>query len=229
LQVYIRTYSNEKTTVLTAASYKTEESVRDDNILTQFHGIISQDHETKFYKYGDKHATCGAHLTRELRGLAELELLPWGNEVREFFIKMNKQKNEDVRMGKRSCGHDLLCNFENKYDELLRKGKRILEEMKKDTFGYNELRRMVNILENNKDNYMLFIRDYDAPFTNNEAERDLRHCKTKQKVSGCYRSWQGIIDYCKIRSVLSTAIKRGEDLFDTILLLLEKNQLPAGQ
>ena len=228
-QAYIRTYSNEKTTILTAASYKTEESVRTDNILTQFHGIISQDHETKFYKYGDKHATCGAHLTRELKGLAELQMLPWGNEVREFFIKMNKQKNEDVRMGKISCGHDLLCSFENKYDELLKKGKKILGEMKEETFGYNELRRMVNRLENNKDNYMLFIRDYDAPFTNNEAERDLRHCKTKQKISGCYRTWQGVIDYCKIRSMLATTAKRGEDLFNTILSTLTKNPLPAGQ
>ncbi len=42
--------------------------------------------------------------------------------------------------------------------------------MKEKTFGYDELRRMVNRLENNKDNYMLFMRHYEAPFTNNEAE-----------------------------------------------------------
>ena len=119
--------------------------------------------------------------------------------------------------------------FESNYDELLKKGKKILKEMKESTFGYNELHKMVNRLENNKDNYMLFIRDYDAPFTNNEAERDLRHCKTKQKVSGCYRSWQGVIDYCKIRSMIATAAKRGEDLFNTILSTLTKNPLPAGQ
>lgn len=228
-QVYIRTYSNERTTVLTAASYKTEESVKTDNILTQFHGIVSQDHEAKFYKYGDKHATCGAHLTRDLRGIAELQLLPWGNEVRQFFIEMNNQKNSDVRERKEACGHTLLRQFEEKYDELVNNGRVILKSMKEDTFGYDELRKMVNRLENNKDNYMLFIRNYTAPFTNNEAERDLRHCKTKQKVSGCYRSWQGILDYCKIRSVLATAAKRSEDLFDTILSLLNKEYLPAGQ
>jgi hypothetical protein len=44
------------------------------------------------------------------------------------------------------------------------------------SFGYDELRRMVNRLEKHKDNYLLFIRNYEAPFTNNQAERDLRHC-----------------------------------------------------
>jgi hypothetical protein len=33
---------------------------------------------------------------------------------------------------------------------------------------------------------MLFLREYTAPFTNNQAERDLRHCKAKQKNIGCY-------------------------------------------
>ncbi len=87
---YIRTYSNKKTTVLIASPRKTEESVIKDNILPQFHGIISQDHETKFYHFGDAHATCGAHLTRELRGLSELYFLPWAEKVRKFFVNMNQ-------------------------------------------------------------------------------------------------------------------------------------------
>ena len=69
---YIRTYSNEKTTVLTANPYKTKESVIDDNILTQFHGIVAQDHESKFYNFGSSNATCGAHLTRELKGECQI-------------------------------------------------------------------------------------------------------------------------------------------------------------
>ena len=100
--------------------------------------------------------------------------------------------------------------------------------MQANSFGYDELRRMINRLEKYKDNYLLFIRDYEAPFTNNQAERDLRHCKTKQKVSGCFRSWQGVLDYCKIRSLLATAMKRGENLLAS-LSSLWKIPLTAGQ
>ena len=216
---YIRTYSNKTTTVLTANPYKTEESIISDNILTQFHGIISQDHEAKFYNFGDSNATCGAHLTRELKGLAELYLLNWAAEVRLFFLDMNNHKNNDVHKGVTVCEPALLYNFESRYDELLHEGKLQLERLPPKSFGYDELRKMVNRLGKYKDNYLLFIRNYEAPFTNNQAERDLRHCKTKQKVSGCFRSWKGVLDYCKIRSVLDAAKKRNESLFDALLAL----------
>ena len=224
---YIRTYSNKTTTVLTASPNKTEESVIADNILTQFHGIVSQDHEAKFYNFGNANATCGAHLTRELKGLSELYLLTWAAEARELFLEMNNHKNNDVHSCVSACEPVLLRTFESRYDELLQKGRFQLNTMPSKSFGYDELRRMVNRLDKFKDNYLLFIRDYNAPFTNNQAERDLRHCKTKQKISGCFRSWQGVLDYCKVRSLLDTAKKRNENLFHTLFLLFSQPS-PAG-
>ncbi len=100
--------------------------------------------------------------------------------------------------------------------------------MKEKTFGDDELRRMVKRLGKHKDNYMLFMRDYEAPYTNNEAERDLRYCKTSQKVSGCFRSWQETVDYCNMCSLLATAKKHGRNLLDTLAHLFSE-QIPAGQ
>ena len=225
---YIRTYSNEKTTVLTANPGKSEETVNTDNILTQFHGIVSQDHEAKFYNFGNANATCCAHLTRELKGLSQLQMLEWAIGVRSFFLEMNEHKLEDIREDKTSCGSDLLCLFEEQYDKYVIAGRLQLESMPPKSFGHDELRRMVNRLEKHKDNYMLFMRNYKAPFTNNQAERDLRHCKTRQKVSGCFRSWQGVLDYCKIRSFLSTAKKRGQNLVASLTGIFI-NVVPAGQ
>jgi len=226
---YIRTYSNKNTTVLIAAPRKTEESVISDNILTQFCGIVSQDHEAKFYHFGNAHATCGAHLTRELKGLSELYSLPWAEKVRQFFLEMNHQKNEDVHSNKTTCGPDLLRQYEIRYDDLVKEGKTILKDMPPKSFGYDQLRRMVNRLGDHKDSYLLFIRNYDAPFTNNEAERDLRPCKTKQKISGCFRSWPGVLDYCKIRGFLASTKKRAKNIFDSLASLCSPQPLPAGQ
>lgn len=39
-----------------------------------------------------------------------------------------------------------------------------------------------------------------------------RHCKTKQKTSGCFLSWQDLPDYCKIRSLLDTTRKRRDSI-----------------
>jgi hypothetical protein len=214
---YVRTYSNATTTLLTANAHKDEASVRQDNILTRFFGIVAQDHETKFYKYGSRHATCGEHLSRELKGMDELCMLRWAGRMRSFMLEMNEQKKADIAEGKTGCEPLRLSAYDAWYDELVSQGTGQLATMRKKSIGYNELHRMVNRLEKYKNSYLLFIRDYTAPFTNNLAERDLRHCKTKQKVSGCYRSWHGLLDYCKIRSLVDTTRKRGLDVFSALL------------
>jgi transposase len=226
--VYIRTYSNARTTVLTAHPHKTEESVITDNILTRFYGILAHDHEKKFYKFGKSHATCCAHLTRDLAGLSQFQLLTWAEDVRQFFLEMNQYKNNDILKDSRRCESTQLSRFEARYDDFVVKGKEKLLSMSVDSLGYVELRRMVNRLDKNKDSYLLFMRDYDAPFTNNQAERDLRHCKTKQKVSGCFRSWQGVLNYCRIRSFLDTKNKRKEPLLIALCNVFSQ-PVTAGQ
>jgi len=226
--IYIRTHSNETTTVLTAHPSKAGATIVEDDILTQFQGILSHDHESKFYNHGGSNATCHAHLSRELKGMAELHMVEWAKGCRSFFLEMNEHKLEDINEGRTSCDPDQLQLFEKHYDSYVASGKLKLESMKPKSIGYDELRRMINRLEKHKDNYMLFMRNYDAPFTNNLAERDLRHCKTKQKVSGCFRSWAGVLEYCNIRSFVSTAKKRGQNLLDSLAGLFSP-PVPAGQ
>ena len=189
---YVRTHSNATSTLYTVNPQKDIEGVERDNLLPRYVGIISQDHEAKFYHYGTAHATCGAHLSRELRGLFELQKVPWADEMRQFMANMNHHKNADLAAGKTRCDKDKLFEFEHGFDQLLIKGRHALSQLKANELGHDELRRMLNRLTEYKDSYLLFIRDYRAPFTNNQAERDLRPCKTKQKISGCFRTWGGV-------------------------------------
>jgi len=217
-EIILRTHSSQSATLYTANPRKDEEGVKRDGILPRYIGIISQDREAKFYHCGTAHATCGAHLLRELRGLFELQKIPWAEEMRRFMSGMSAHKNADIAAGKITCDRKTLAKFECDYDCLVEKGHAALAKLKAKALGRDELRRMVNRLKNYKECYLLFIRDYAAPFTNNLAERDLRPCKTKQKVSGCFRSWSGALRYAKIRSFISTLKKRSGNLFDSISL-----------
>ena len=62
----------------------------------------------------------------------------------------------------------------------------------------------------------MFLHDLTVPFTNNEAERDLRMTKVRQKVSGCFRTEEGAENFCILRTVIVTAQKQGWNIMQTL-------------
>jgi hypothetical protein len=57
---------------------------------------------------------------------------------------------------------------------------------------------------------------YDVPFDNNEAERDLRMMKTRQKISGCFRRLEWLRAFAKVRSVIASTKKRSVDVYGVL-------------
>ena len=222
LRATIRTHSNEKSTYYTVNPKKDQKGIERDGILPEYVGILCHDHESKFFHYGKANAVCGSHLTRDLKGLSDSYNCPWAAVMRKFVLAMNDHKNNDVKAGMVSCASQQLESFEAEYDQLVSQGRKALALMNEKSWGYDEFNAMLNRLANSKDSYMLFIHNYRVPFTNNLAERDLRMEKTKEKVSGLFRSWDGIVTHSKVRSFMSTAKKRGKDLFTSCKQVMEK-------
>lgn len=78
--------------------------------------------------------------------------------------------------------------------------------------GHNLLLRFLN----RRDDTLRFLRDPTIPFTNNEAERDVRMMKLRMKISGGFRSPEGADDFAIIRGFLSTARKQGWNIIEAM-------------
>lgn len=59
------------------------------------------------------------------------------------------------------------------------------------------------------------------PFDNNLSERDLRHVKTKQKISGYFNSMKRIKNYLDIKSIIGTCKKQKLNIYEIIFKIYE--------
>jgi hypothetical protein len=67
--------------------------------------------------------------------------------------------------------------------------------------------------------------DFNVPFDNNLAERDIRMIKVRQKISGTFRTEDGAKAFCRIRTYISTARKNSVGAMDALSRLFSGTPL----
>jgi transposase len=77
----------------------------------------------------------------------------------------------------------------------------------------NQLRR----LRGYREDVLRFLSDPEVPFTNNIAEQAVRMPKVKQKISGCFRTFDWAGAFCTNRSYLEILRKQGVDLLHALV------------
>ena len=60
------------------------------------------------------------------------------------------------------------------------------------------------------------FRTFEAPFTHNAAERDIRMLKVKRKISGCFRKIHAAEGFSKICGFISTVRKQDVSVFGVL-------------
>ena len=220
---WVHDASNCEYTYLDISPKRGFEGMEQCGVLTAFHGVAMHDCWASYWKYPDiQHAVCCAHLLRELTGIIENRSdQTWASGFIDLLLKMKKVKEKALEAEKESLSYYHYHKFDKKYQELIKLARTQnplpeTTEKKRGREKKGKILALVERLANYKASVCLFIHNFNVPFDNNLAERDLRMIKVKTKVSGCFRSEEGARDYLKIMSYIGSAHKQGYNAYEAI-------------
>lgn len=180
-----------------------------------YEGTVIHDHEATFQSYGKEHQECLVHVERYLRSSIENEPgLEWNKKMLEWIKEAIHYRNGVVEGGEeqKEKTEELL----NRYGEILEKAKEEYGyeppgEYFKD--GYNLYKRM----SEDREAYVLFLKDMSVPPTNNAAENAARKYKRKNAQVMCFRSEEGRDYFCDGLTIMESMKAAGENVYEGVL------------
>ena len=162
------------------------------------------------------------------------EFAPFAEPLRGLLKEMNERRKDLIKSGESAFSAEELDAFYQQYDEILTEWNALTQKKeaqrkkKKQSGKYkSEAENLGKRLLEYKDQHLFFLTDFQVPFDNNQAERDIRPAKTKLKVSGGFRSQEGARAYVRTRSFISTLRKRGQNIFQGLRSVFNGNPVLA--
>lgn len=191
-----------------ASPHRGYEGFKGAGILPDYKGNLVHDFFRSYFQIPAQHNLCNAHLLRELQRVEEQYRQDWATQMRAL---LRQAKLEVEASEQQKLPETRIQEIHRQFSTLVQQGKALnppLPQNKKrgktkQSFAHNLLLR----LQAHQNDILRFIQDPLVPFDNNQAERDLRMVKLKDKISGCARG-KGATFFARIRGYLSTLRKQ---------------------
>jgi transposase len=196
----------------TATHYRMSAKRKDLAPIAGTTGVLVHDHWKPYFQVTSAtHALCNAHHLRELKALIEIEKEPWAQKMDILLRYMSKNSSKVVTK--------MVDRIMKIYDLIVKNGLKFHESQpppgksdRKRRIGHNLLLRFQKF----KAEILRFFTAPSVPFTNNQAEQDIRMMKVRQKISGGFRTSKGAENFATIRGFLSTMRKQNVNILDAI-------------
>lgn len=226
-QEWLHVACNESLTYYFTHPKRGREAMNEMAILPKFKGISVHDGLSSYRQYECDHALCNAHHLRELQAVVEHFGQTWARKMITLLSQINQRVRHRKKYGLHSLPPKIVSQFEGRYRTLIASGLRVNrpppsdpdEPKKRGRQKQSPPKNLLDRLNRYQSQVLAFMHDFRVPFDNNQAERDLRMMKLKQKISGSFRSHQGAKQFCRIRGYLSTLRKQNIDVLKALRLL----------
>jgi transposase len=190
-------------------------------ILPGHTGTIVRDGYAGYTHLSDAHhAWCGAHLLRDLAafGRADPDRQVWAQAMADLLIDAHHHAHNARARGEDHLDEKTLTDLRRRYLGAYTAGLR--DNHNRAGPLARDAAALARRFRDHQDMILRFVVDLAVPFTNNQAERDLRPVKIQQRTSGgTWRTLTGLADFAVVQSYLSTARKWGIDSIDALTRL----------
>lgn len=215
-----------------------QQALEEIGIWPQYQGRAMHDRWSSYDRYRCAHSLCGAHLLRDCLYVAEQEKQPWGQDMFDLLLKMKQVAAHWRSQGASSVPRPEREALIAQYFAILLAGLSTHAAQAPPTGSVPPRRQgrkkqdasknLLDALLKRADQVLGFLEDLSVPFTNNLAERDLRMVKVQQKISGTFRSAEGVTAFCTIRSYLSTMRKQGRSMLGALAAVFAGTPFPIA-
>ena len=188
-------------------------------------GVVVHDHFKPYYALpGVRHALCNAHHLRELKALIDIDNEQWARQMSDLLLEANKAVRSAIAQGMTVLPTPILRPLIKRYNAIVRRGLTFHRQQKplarqvgaRGRAPHRPGHSLLIRLHKFKGDVLRFLYDFSVPFTNNQAEQDLRMMKVKMKISGGFRTSAAAQVFARLRSVISTARKQGWNILQTL-------------
>lgn len=225
---------NKKYTRLWVNKHKSQDALKEIGFLPKYLGIIVKDGTELYNPFGILLAQCLSHIQRYLVDFYTKIKHNAPKKMNEFLSKCNLIRNKKIDDGIDKFTNEEYNALMEEYDIIINEWE---QEIKKDTNNYlidDEInlftrmkydnKKMDKNIRGDKDEILYFLKDFNVPATNNQAEVDQRNAKIKQKI-GKWRCEEGASNYAIIRSCINTYKKNDVNVLKALVASFNKQPI----